>query len=83
MKTLFKSKAALVIMLAGLAFSCKKNETAPADSYNNDVDTTETTIDSVGTTTDTTTTTTGTGTGTTGTTGGGSNTDSTATAPKQ
>jgi hypothetical protein len=83
MKTLFKSKAALVIMLAGLAFSCKKNETAPADNYNNDVDTTETTIDSVGTTTDTTTTTTGTGTGTTGTTGGGSNTDSTATAPKQ
>ena len=78
MKTLFKSKIALVIMVAGLALSCKKNETAPADDYTNDVDTTETTIDSVSTTTDSTATTTG--TGTTGTTGESSN-DSTATAP--
>ncbi|MNQ47183.1 hypothetical protein D3C85_610190 [compost metagenome] len=71
MKTLFKSKLALLVLLTGLAFSCKKNETVPADDYTNDVDTTQTTIDSVNTTIDTTTVNSGTN-GTTGATGEGS-----------
>lgn len=57
-----------VIVLAGLAFACKKNETMPAADPYNGADSTETTIDSVDTTTDTTTV----GTGTTGATGEGS-----------
>jgi hypothetical protein len=71
MKTLLKSKAALLVIMAGLAFSCKKNETAPADNYGNNTDSTETTIDSLDTSIDTTTTNTGTN-GTTGATGAGS-----------
>lgn len=67
MKTLFKSKLALLVIVAGLAFSCKKNETVPADTYPTDVDTTEATIDSVDTSSDTTGT-----NGTTGATGEGS-----------
>jgi hypothetical protein len=70
MKTLFKSKLALLVIVAGLAFSCKKNDTVPADGMN-DVDTTQTTVDSVNTTVDTTTTNSGTN-GTTGATGDGS-----------
>jgi hypothetical protein len=53
MKTILKTKIALLILLAGLAFSCKKNETtieaAAADS-------TETMIDTVGPEVDTTST---------------------------
>lgn len=71
MKTLFKSTAALLVIVAGLAFSCKKNETAPADNYGNITDSTETTIDSVDTSIDTTTTNTGTN-GTAGATVAGS-----------
>lgn len=71
MKTLSKSKLALFVLLAGLAFSCKKNETAPADNYSNDVDTTQTTVDSVNTTVDSTKVNSGTN-GTTGATGEGS-----------
>jgi len=98
MKTLFRSRAALLIIVAGLAFSCKKNDNAPADNYTGEGDSTETTIDSVDTSIDTTTTNTGTN-GTTGATGEGSTgsgaagttqkgnnsvrTDSTANAPKQ
>jgi hypothetical protein len=69
MKTLFKSKLALLVLAAGLAFSCKKNEPAPVDTY--DVDTTQTTVDSVNTTVDTATVNSGTN-GTTGATGEGS-----------
>jgi hypothetical protein len=73
MKTLLRSKAALLIIVAGLAFACKKNETAPADNYN-ETDTTQTTVDSVETTIDSTTTNSGTdmgasGSGTTGASG--------------
>jgi hypothetical protein len=56
MKTSIKTKLALVVVLAGLAFSCKKNEPVPADTAY-EVDSTETTIDSVQTPIDTTTTT--------------------------
>jgi hypothetical protein len=52
MKTLFKSKLALLAIVAVLSFSCKKNATVPADTY---TDTTETTVDSVTTPIDTTT----------------------------
>lgn len=45
MKTV-KMKAALLILLAGLAFSCKKNETTTIDSYEND--TIQKTMDTVG-----------------------------------
>lgn len=61
-------KISLLVVLAGLAFSCKKNETAPADNYDNKTDSTETTIDSVGPNSDTTSV----GNGTTGATGEGS-----------
>jgi hypothetical protein len=71
MKTLSKSKLALLVLLAGLAFSCKKNETTTTDGYTNDVDTTQTTVDSVNTTVDSTTVNSGTN-GTTGATGEGS-----------
>jgi len=52
MKTLIKSKLVLLVILTVLSFSCKKNETVPADTY---TDSTETTIDSVTTPIDTTT----------------------------
>lgn len=67
MKTI-QIKIALIIFLASLTFSCKKNETAPADNYDNKADSTETTIDSVGPNSDTTSV----GNGTTGATGEGS-----------
>ncbi|OXB00901.1 hypothetical protein B0A72_19240 [Flavobacterium pectinovorum] len=44
MKTLIKSKVALLVILAGLAFSCKKTDTVPADST---YDSTDTTVDSI------------------------------------
>lgn len=71
MKTLFKTKLAVLGMVVVLAFSCKKNETNSTEIYTNEVDTTETTIDSVNTTIDTTTANSGTN-GTTGATGKGS-----------
>ncbi|WP_128414701.1 hypothetical protein [Flavobacterium sp. Root901] len=46
MKTLLKTKVALLILLAGLAFSCKKNET-PTESPGY-TDSTEAIIDTVG-----------------------------------
>jgi hypothetical protein len=52
MKTLIKSKIAFLFILIGLSFSCKKNDTIPAD--NTYVDSTETTIDSLDTTIDST-----------------------------
>ncbi|MFH7019194.1 hypothetical protein [Flavobacterium sp. FlaQc-47] len=60
-------KTFLVIAFAGLAFSCKKNETAPADNYDATTDSTQTQIDSVGPNSDTTAV----GAGTTGATGEG------------
>jgi len=36
MITHIKTKAAFLILLAGLAFSCKKNENTTRDSYEND-----------------------------------------------
>ncbi|WP_428232643.1 hypothetical protein [Flavobacterium sp.] len=47
MKTQFTTKIALLIMLAGLAFSCKKNENVPAKNYDNKADTSATTVDTV------------------------------------
>lgn len=69
MKTLFKTKLALLVLVAGLAFSCKKNEPAPADTYN--ADTTQTAVDSVNTSIDTTSANSS-ANGTTGATGEGS-----------
>ncbi|MDR7208732.1 hypothetical protein [Flavobacterium piscis] len=68
MKTLFKSKLAFLLVLTGLAFSCKKNETAPADNYNSEIDSTEMAVDTIGPNVDTTNVNSGT-TGTTGATG--------------
>ncbi len=62
MKTSFKTKLALVIMIAGLAVSCKKTETVPAEtSYDADTatvvtDTMQTPMDTTATTIDTTAT---------------------------
>ncbi|QSW88741.1 hypothetical protein J0383_21190 [Flavobacterium endoglycinae] len=53
MKTLLKTKIALLLVLAGLAFSCKKNETTNSDSYEND--SISNTVDTVGPEVDTTT----------------------------
>ncbi|WP_428229391.1 hypothetical protein [Flavobacterium sp.] len=53
MKTSFKSKMALLFILIGLSFSCKKKEPIPADT-NTYVDSTTTAIDSVNTTVDST-----------------------------
>ena len=53
MKTLIKSKIAFLFILIGLSFSCKKNETIPAD--NTYSDSTEVAIDSVDTAIDTAT----------------------------
>lgn len=60
-------KTFLAIILISIAFSCKKNEPAPADNYDNGVDSTQTQIDSVGPNSDTTAV----GAGTTGATGEG------------
>lgn len=46
MKTQIKTKVALVVLLAGLAFSCKKNESTTIESYEND--TIQNTMDTVG-----------------------------------
>ncbi|WP_264537895.1 hypothetical protein [Flavobacterium sp. N1736] len=51
MKTRIKSKIALLVLLAGLSFSCKKNETVPAETT---YDSTTTTVDSMNTTIDST-----------------------------
>ncbi|MFH7015447.1 hypothetical protein [Flavobacterium sp. FlaQc-47] len=53
MKTSFKSKVAFLFVLIGLSFSCKKNDTIPAE--NTYVDSTETTMDTVSTSVDTAT----------------------------
>lgn len=45
MKTLLNTKIIIFIFLAGLAFSCKKNENKPADST---YDSIQNTIDTVG-----------------------------------
>ncbi|KQB42712.1 hypothetical protein [Flavobacterium aquidurense] len=71
MKNLFKIKMAALVLFVGLAFSCKKNETAPADNYTNESDSTQTTVDSISPNSDTTNLNTST-TGTTGATGEGS-----------
>jgi len=57
-----------VVFFAGLAFACKKNQTAPADNFDNEIDTTETMLDTVSPVTDTSDINTST-TGTTGATG--------------
>lgn len=46
MKTQIKLKVAFLLLLAGLAFSCKKNESTTIDSYEND--SIQNTIDTVG-----------------------------------
>ncbi|TDW48794.1 hypothetical protein EV144_103311 [Flavobacterium sp. 270] len=62
MKTSFKTKLALVVAIAGLAVSCKKTETVPAETtYDADTtavatDTMQTTMDTTATTIDTTAT---------------------------
>jgi hypothetical protein len=66
MKALLKTRLALFILLFGLMISCKKNETAPADNYGNETDSTEMMIDTVGPNSDTTNVT---NPGTTGATG--------------
>lgn len=45
MRTLIKSKIAFLLILIGLSFSCKKNETVPVESTS--VDSTETIVDTV------------------------------------
>ncbi|WET01755.1 hypothetical protein NYQ10_21330 [Flavobacterium johnsoniae] len=45
MKTLLNTKIIFLILLAGLSFSCKKNENIPADST---YDSIQNTIDTVG-----------------------------------
>ncbi|MDP5202316.1 hypothetical protein [Flavobacterium sp. DG2-3] len=46
MKTQILTRAAFLVLLTGLVFSCKKNESATIDSYEND--TIQNTIDTVG-----------------------------------
>lgn len=75
MKALLKTRLALLIVLFGLTVSCKKNETAPADNYGNEIDSTEMTLDTVGPNSDTTNVT---NPGTTGATGEGSTGSGTA-----
>lgn len=59
MKTLIKTKIALLVVVAGLSFSCKKTDTvsgdATYDSTNVAADTTMTTIDTTTVPQDTTT----------------------------
>ncbi|OIV40162.1 hypothetical protein [Flavobacterium johnsoniae] len=55
MKTLLKTKIAMLILLTGLAFSCKKNDTNTTDSQTY-TDSTEAIIDTVGPDIDTTAT---------------------------
>jgi PBP1b-binding outer membrane lipoprotein LpoB len=49
MKTSMKSKIALVMLVAGLSFACKKNETAPVDENKVYDDTTTTAVDTMNT----------------------------------
>lgn len=46
MKKLLKTKMALLILLTGLAFSCKKNENTTIDSQTT-YDSTQTTVDTI------------------------------------
>ena len=64
-----KTRLVLLVMLFAFTVSCKKNETAPADNYRSEVDSTEMTIDTVGPNSDTTNVN---NPGTTGATGEGS-----------
>ncbi len=48
MKTPLRTKMALLILLAGLAFSCKKNENVPAENYDNKADTSAAAVDTIG-----------------------------------
>ena len=68
MKNVLKSKLAFLFVLIGLTFSCKKNDTVPADNYDSEIDSTEMAVDTIGPNVDTTDVNTGT-TGTTGATG--------------
>lgn len=54
MKTLLKTKIAMLVLLTGLAFSCKKNETKTESPDH--ADSTKTIIDTVGPDIDTTVT---------------------------
>ncbi|SHH63200.1 hypothetical protein [Flavobacterium defluvii] len=54
MKTILKTKIALLILLTGLAFSCKKNDTTTETPSS--IDSTEAIIDTVGPDVDTTVT---------------------------
>lgn len=47
MKTQFKTAIAILILIAGLTFSCKNNEKVPAENYDNKVDSSAV-IDTVG-----------------------------------
>lgn len=60
MKTLIKTKIAMLAVVAGLSFSCKKTDTVPADTTydSTEVAVDTTTIDTANVVTDTTTTTT-------------------------
>lgn len=71
MKTVSKIKMGLLVVVAGLAFSCKKNDAATTNNQYTDSTATETTVDTTEMATDTV------GTGTSGTTGTGTVTDST------
>jgi len=51
MKTLLKTKIALLILLVGLAFSCKKNDTTTIDSTSDSI---QTAVDTMGPEMDTT-----------------------------
>lgn len=53
MKTLLKTKIAMLILLTGLAFSCKKNETTIESQSS--IDSTQAIIDTVGPDVDTVT----------------------------
>ena len=56
MKTSLKSKIAIVVVIAGLSFSCKTKDTTPVDENTTyETDSTATTIDSTQAPVDTTT----------------------------
>lgn len=54
MKHLLKLKIAMLVLLIGMAFSCKKTETNTLESTTYDTDSTQTAIDTVGPEVDTT-----------------------------
>jgi len=72
MKKLFKSKIAFLIVIGGLLFSCKTNNSNSGEESLNRVDSTETSVDTVNSSTDTINGTGANGAGTTGATGEGS-----------